>query len=72
MSKGDVSDAATAIGTATSLGILLLVIFCFQFAWFIMLGLGAAHSVWPVIPATGYWATYGMTLALGTLAKVLR
>lgn len=41
-------------------------------AWFVMLGLGVAHDLWPQVPATGYWATYLMLCALGTIASAIR
>lgn len=41
-------------------------------AWLVMLGLGVAHGLWPQIPATGYWATYLMLCALGSLAGAIR
>lgn len=41
-------------------------------AMWLMLGLGVAHGIWPIIPATGYWATYLMLVGLSTLAGATR
>lgn len=37
-------------------------------AFWVMLGLGAAHDTWPVIPALGFWTTYLICIAIATLS----
>lgn len=38
-----------------------------------MLAIGAAHSVWPIMPALGFWTTYllllGLRIVLGTFRQ---
>lgn len=41
-------------------------------AWWLMLGLGAAHDVWPQVPALGYWTTYLIAAGLSSMSAVLR
>jgi hypothetical protein len=38
----------------------------------IMIGLGAAHVVWPVIPALGFWETLLISWGLGALISKFR
>jgi hypothetical protein len=37
-------------------------------AFWVMLGLGAAHDQWPVIPALGFWTTYLIMTGVGTVS----
>lgn len=41
-------------------------------AWFVCLGTLSAHTVWPAVPALGYWPAVGMLLALGTIGHTVR
>ena len=43
----------------------------FLSAWMVMLGLGAAHSLWPVIPPAGYWTVWLILLGIGSLKHVV-
>lgn len=38
----------------------------------LMISLSAAHEVWPVIPALGFWATYLLLLGLRILLGTFR
>lgn len=37
-------------------------------AFWVMLGLGAAHDQWPVIPALGFWTTYLIMTGVATVS----
>lgn len=41
----------------------------FLHVWFLMLGLGAAHSLWSVIPAAGYWTSALLMMGLSALGQ---
>jgi len=55
------------LGTVTVAGMALLE------AALLMLALGAAHSIWPVVPALGFWTTWlllvGLRIVLGTFKQ---
>jgi hypothetical protein len=37
-------------------------------AFWVMLGLGAAHDQWPAIPALGFWTTYLIATGVATVS----
>lgn len=42
----------------------------FAVAWLLMLALGAAHSLWPEIPAPGYWTVFIVLIGLDVYVSV--
>lgn len=44
----------------------------FWSAWWVMLGLGAAHGQWPVVPAVDYWTTYLILAGISSTVSLLR
>jgi hypothetical protein len=55
-SKDYASKAWTRVGAA--------VVEMLAFAAFLMLGFGAAHSLWPAVPAASYWTCFLLRLGL--------
>lgn len=53
------TDLAVWFGMILTLPILFLLL-----AWPVMLALGIAHSRWSVIPAFGYWETWGLSIGI--------
>jgi hypothetical protein len=55
------------------LGSVLIAALSMYEAALLMLAVGAAHSVWPVVPALGFWTTYlllvGLRIVLGTFKQ---
>lgn len=43
----------------------------FWTALWVMVGLGAAHDQWPIVPALGYWATYLILAGLSSVKAVV-
>lgn len=41
-------------------------------AFVLMLALGALHSLWPVIPALGFWAVYYIVLIVSLVGSFFR
>ena len=41
-------------------------------AWFLMLGMGTAHTLWPAVPSVGYWQAVTLILGAQTVALSLR
>jgi len=41
-------------------------------ALMLMLGLGAAHSLWPDVPAAGYWTSMLLFLGIRTVSLTVR
>lgn len=39
---------------------------------FLMLGMGAAHELWPSIPVAGYWQSVWLVAGLGTVGHVVK
>lgn len=55
------------LGT-TIAGLFIYPLINLWLAFWVMLGLGAAHDTWPVIPALGFWTTYLICTAIATLS----
>lgn len=57
------------VGCATP---VLILVTALLGAFPIMIGLGTAHAVWPVIPALGFWETLLLSWGLGALIGKFR
>lgn len=72
MSKLNTEDIIEVSVKTSSIGLVSSALFVVIVAWPVMLGLGAAHAQWPVVPAFGYWTTYIVTLAIHLVASLTR
>jgi heme/copper-type cytochrome/quinol oxidase subunit 1 len=56
------------------IGAILFALFAYAglSAWIGMLLLGALHSVWPAIPALGFWVTFLVTFSITFFGGLLR
>lgn len=54
------------------LSMLIIAVVGMGGAFMVMLGLGAAHDQWPSVPALGFWSTYLIFMAIGSLSGALK
>lgn len=50
----------------------VMALVAFWTTWWAMLALGAAHGLWPAIPAMGYWTTYLILVGITGIVGVIR
>lgn len=48
------------------------IVVTFISAFFVMVGFGAAHELWPQVPAAGYWTSFLLCLGLSSVGATLR
>lgn len=63
MAKQTATEKLLTVGVFGFLLIFFMAATNFPSAWIVMVGLGAAHQVWPQVPALDYWTTFAILLA---------